>query len=135
MEKENNFKNYITIGNVTTIVNSIIVILFGYLLGYLTSLGFNLPVDESLITSLMSSIVFGLFSYINAKYHNQIWDSEQDTVRIPVNFTDSEVKAVENFINQIKIEDKTNNDKCGDEEVFIDDLDPANEYEGENDHV
>jgi hypothetical protein len=96
MTKQNNFLN---IGNITTILNSIFLILLGYIVPYLVSLGFNVPWDISVIASFLTAIVLGIFSYFNASRHNNFFDEDTDTVHIPVPLTQAQIDAIQNFIN------------------------------------
>ena len=96
MTKQNNFLN---IGNITTILNSIFLILLGYIVPYLISLGFNIPWDISVMASFLTAIVLGIFSYFNASRHNNFFDEDTDTVHIPVPLTQAQIDAIQNFIN------------------------------------
>lgn len=96
MTKQNNFLN---IGNITTILNSIFLILLGYIVPYLVSLGFNIPWDISVMASFLTAIVLGIFSYFNASRHNNFFDEDTDTVHIPVPLTQAQIDAIQNFIN------------------------------------
>lgn len=113
--------NYITIGNATTILNTVFVIIAGYVIGFLISIGINLPITDVQLASIFTAICFAVFGYVNAKYHNNFWDKEEDTLNIPLaDLTDAQVKAIQNFINYQTT--KNNNE--------IADLDPASEYDG-----
>ena len=92
MTKQNNFLN---IGNITTILNSIFLIILGYIVPYLVSLGFNIPWDISVMASFLTAI----FSYFNASRHNNFFDEDNDTVHIPVPLTQAQIDAIQNFIN------------------------------------
>lgn len=119
------YENYLNIGNITTIINSIMLIVAGYIIGWLLSLGFNVPVSQAELGALLTSIVFAVFSYINAKKHNNFFNKEEDTIQIPVNLNDAQITAIENFIEYQtgeKIQLKQNNTE-------IEDVDPASEYE------
>ena len=96
MTKQNNFLN---IGNITTILNSIFLIILGYIVPYLVSLGFNIPWDISVMASFLTAIVLGIFSYFNASRHNNFFDEDTDTVHIPVPLTQAQIDAIQNFIN------------------------------------
>ena len=96
MTKQNNFLN---IGNITTILNSIFLIILGYIVPYLISLGFNIPWDISVMASFLTAIVLGIFSYFNASRHNNFFDEDTDTVHIPVPLTQAQIDAIQNFIN------------------------------------
>lgn len=91
--------NYLEFRNFSTILNSIIVVICGYLIGLLTSYGLNLPFTASELAGIVSAIIFGIFSYYNAKHHNTIFDNDENTVYIPVdNLTKNQVDAINNFI-------------------------------------
>ena len=111
------FENYITIGNATTILNTVFLVIAGYVIGFLISIGINLPITDVQLASLLTSFVFLIFGYINAKYHNNIWDKDEDTLNIPTgDLTDAQIQAIQNFINY-----QTNKE--------IQDIDPASRYE------
>ena len=125
-----NKKSYLTVGNITTIINSIIVILAGYIFGFLVSIfGVGLPFTESQLASFISALVFAVFAYINAKDHNNFWDSEKDVINIPVDLSDAEIKAIENFIQYKKGERVQITRDIDEEDCVIEDCDPATEYE------
>ena len=134
--------NILTIGNITTILNTIIIIISGYIIGFLTSLGLNVPFDQTGLAGVITAIIFGLFSYVNAKNHNNFWDTETDTVNIPVPLTDEQVKVIQNYINMQTGEQISINNVPAQDKVVINnreynkyndsqitDLDPASEYE------
>ena len=129
-------KNYLTVGNVTTLINSFIVVIAGYIFGFLVSIfGVGLPITESQLTSLLSAFVFAVFAYINAKDHNNFWDKDEDYIKIPLDLDDAQIKAIENFISyqtgdDIIIKETPNTDE---DEVILEDCDPAFEYEDKND--
>lgn len=109
---------FLNIGNITTIINSIMLILAGYIIGWLLSIGFKLPISQAELGSLLTAIVFGLFSYINAKKHNNFWDKDNDVISIPADeLTDAQIRAIENFIAH------------NTPDRIIEDIDPASEYE------
>ena len=59
-----------TIGNLTTIVKIISMWLAGWFLGILISQGLSLPVSQEQLTTIISSIIFLIIGYIDAKYPN-----------------------------------------------------------------
>lgn len=60
--------NYI--GNLSTIVKFISMTLAGYLIGVAASQGLNLPIDTAALSQLISTIIFFIIAYIDAKYPN-----------------------------------------------------------------
>lgn len=118
---------YLTIGNATTVINSLILIVAGYIIGGLASIGFNLPVSQAELASILTAIIFGVFSYINAKKHNNLFDNETDTITIPVNqLNEAEITAIQNFINHNRISDVDNTNSANDD--YLEDVDVAGEY-------
>ena len=109
---------FLTIGNITTIINSVGWIIAGLIIGVVTAFGLQLPIDQYSLSAIICAVITGLFSYINAKYHNTFWDKDEDYIKIPVSLDDAQIQAIENFIKY-----QTSNN--------IDDVDPASEYEEE----
>ena len=72
----------ISIGNSTTVINSVILIISGYIFGALAAHFGNLPFTEAQLAEVLGVIVFGAFSYINAKNHNDFWDEDADEIHI-----------------------------------------------------
>ena len=61
-------KNYI--GNLSTIVKFISMTLAGYLIGVAASKGLNLPIDTAALSQFISTIIFFIIAYVDAKYPN-----------------------------------------------------------------
>ena len=90
---------YLEFKNISTIITSILLTIFGLLLGYLSSMGFNLPVTADVLASICGGVILAVFSYYNAKHHNDLFDEENDTLYIPVDeLSESQVKIINNFI-------------------------------------
>ena len=121
-------KKYLELKNFSTILTSILLTLFGLLIGYATSRGINLPFNAEIATSITSGAILFAFSYYNAKHHNDLFDEETDTIYIPIdNLTDEQIDTINNMI------DKAISENINDE---IEQIDPALEYEeivGESD--
>ena len=60
------------IGNVTTIIKAISMIIAGYTVGIAVSLGLNLPFSEAQIADAISIIIFIIIAFLDAKYQNTI---------------------------------------------------------------
>lgn len=60
--------NYI--GNLSTIVKFISMTLAGYLIGVAASKGLNLPIDTAALSQFISTIIFFIIAYVDAKYPN-----------------------------------------------------------------
>ena len=60
------------IGNVTTIIKAISMIIAGYTVGIAVSLGLNLPFSEAQIADAISVIIFIIIAFLDAKYQNTI---------------------------------------------------------------
>ena len=58
------------IGNLSTIIKIISMWIAGWFVGILISQGLNLPITEEQLTTIISSIIFLLIGYIDAKYPN-----------------------------------------------------------------
>lgn len=115
--------NYLEFRNISTILTTIFLTVFGLLLGYLASKGINLPVTAETLTSIVVGIIFAVFGYYNAKNHNTFFDEDADTIYIPVdNLDKNQINAINEFIeNAIETNLK--------HESRLDDIDPAGEYE------
>ncbi len=92
--------------NISTIINSILLTVFGLLLGYATSQGLDLPVSADTLASLFGGIILFIFSYYNAKHHNTYFDKDNDKITIPIdNLDDEQVaflnEAIEKAVNKI----------------------------------
>ena len=61
-------KNYI--GNISTIVKFVAMTLTGYIIGVAASKGLNLPIDAATLSQLISTVIFFIIAYIDAKYPN-----------------------------------------------------------------
>jgi len=117
---------YLEFRNISTILTSILLTVFGLLLGYLASMGLNLPVTADALASITGGIILAVFSWYNAKHHNNLFDDETDTIYIPIdNLTDNQIESINNFINNaIETNLKHENTDYGD--------DPASAYEEED---
>ena len=129
-----NHKKYTTIGNITTIVNTVIVVAAGYLFGVLTAFFGSLPFSEAQLAGFLTAIVFLIFGYINAKNHNSFFDKDKDEINIPVDLNKEQRDSIQelidyyqanNTINVEKSEDSENNDET------IEEIDPSLEYEND----
>ena len=60
--------NYV--GNISTIIKFISMTIAGYLIGVAASKGLNLPIDAATLSQLISTILFFIIAYIDAKYPN-----------------------------------------------------------------
>ena len=58
------------IGNLSTIIKFISMTLAGYLIGVAASKGLNLPIDTAALSQLISTIIFFILAYIDARYPN-----------------------------------------------------------------
>lgn len=94
-------RKYLEFRNISTILTTIFLALFGALLGYLSSKGINLPVTAETLTTIAIGIIFAIFGYYNAKNHNNLFDEEKDTIYIPIdNLDDDQITAINNYINK-----------------------------------
>ena len=58
------------IGNLTTIFKFICMTVAGYLIGVATAHGLELPIDQSALAEIISTLVLFGFAYLDAKYPN-----------------------------------------------------------------
>ena len=58
------------IGNISTIVKFVSMTIAGYLIGVAASQGLDLPVDTAALSQCISTILFIIIAYIDAKYPN-----------------------------------------------------------------
>ena len=95
---------YLKFNNVSTILTSVFLTIFGLILGYAASQGMHLPFTAETLTSIAMGIVMFVFSYLNAKYHNDLFDKDADAINIPVNdLTDEQVDLINKIISDISI--------------------------------
>lgn len=91
---------YLEFRNVSTIITSILLTVFGLLLGYLSSIGLDLPVTADVLASICGGVILAVFSYYNAKNHNTFFDKENDTLHIPIkDLNSNQVDAINTFID------------------------------------
>jgi len=94
-------RKYLEFRNISTILTSVLLTVFGLLLGYLASMGLNLPVTADALASITGGIILAVFSWYNAKHHNNLFDEEKDTIYIPIdNLDDDQITAINNYINK-----------------------------------
>ena len=134
-------RKYFEFRNASTIINTVLLTVFGLIIGYATSKGVNLPFNAEIATSITSGVILFVFGYFNAKHQNTLFDDEKDTIYIPVdNLTDEQITGINNFINKA-IEKNirhanneyniTDVDLTGIEPEPVEDNDPAGNYEEE----
>lgn len=117
-------KKYLEFRNISTILTSVFLTVFGLILGYAASRGLNLPITAETATSITVGVILFAFSYFNAKHHNDLFDEETDTIYIPIdNLTDEQIDTINNMI------DKAISENINDE---IEQIDPALEYDGDD---
>lgn len=117
---------YLEFKNISTILNSILLTIFGLLIGYLASIGLNLPVNAETLTSIGTGLILLCFSYYNARNPNTLFDAEADTIYLNVDELDEQqVRAINNFIEN-SINNKNVN-TYGNADI-LEDIDPAGEY-------
>ena len=63
-------KNYI--GNITTIVKTILLVFAGWCIGYLVSKGINLPISEEELSEIFFMILCFGWAYLDAKHPNSL---------------------------------------------------------------
>ena len=58
------------IGNLTSIVKTVLLGFAGYCLGYLVSIGFNLPISAEQLAEILFMLLCLVWSYFDMKYPN-----------------------------------------------------------------
>jgi len=92
---------YLEFRNISTILTSIFLTIFGLLIGYATSKGLHLPFTAETATTVTVGVILFVFSYFNAKHQNNLFDEETDTIYIPIdNLNDNQITAINNFIEK-----------------------------------
>lgn len=66
------------IGNSTTIINTIIVAGAGIIFGKWGATLLQLGIDQTILVQIISFVVFTVFAYVNAKNHNNLFDSKAE---------------------------------------------------------
>lgn len=95
-------RQYLEFRNFSTILTSIFLTIFGLIVGYCTSKGFNLPFTAETATTVAVGVVLFVFSYFNAKHQNTLFDNETDTIYIPIdNLDDNQIKSINSFIENV----------------------------------
>ena len=109
------------IGNITTLIKLVSMILAGYVIGITASHGMNLPVTESQIAEAISTILFIILAYFDAKYPNTIIDKQaKDStvmINVPLNDLEQSIKQVDNeIIVEHDTEDDNESEVIGDDQ-------------------
>ena len=130
MEQE---EKEILIGNVTTAVNTISLMIAGVIFGVITAFGLKLPFDQYSLAGVIGLLIMTGFSYLNAKYKNTYFDEDKDTLTIDVsNLTDAQVNAIKGFVenagelNTVNVAGKTFN-RYNDSQIFDNDAPVLND--------
>ena len=58
------------IGNVTTVIKTVSMMLAGYLLAVCMSQGLNLPITEAQLSEIIMTLIFFIAAYLDAKFPN-----------------------------------------------------------------
>ena len=90
------------LGNSTTIINSIILMIVGIIFGKYGATLLKLGIDQTLLTEIITFIIFTIFAYINAKYHNNLF---------PTTPTNQTINTEEQVLND-EYETTEDNDGC-----------------------
>lgn len=116
-----NEENKILIGNFTTIMNSLLLALAGLIIGALAGIGINLPIDQYGLSAIIGLVIFTIFGYYNAKYHNTFFNKDEDYLQIKVDgLTPEQIQTIQNFIDNASTINITEE---------IKDIDPSLDYE------
>ena len=68
------------IGNISTIVKTILVVFAGWCIGYFASLGFDLGITEGQLSELMFMVICLICAYVDAKYPNTFAFLDNDEI-------------------------------------------------------
>jgi len=116
---------YLEFKSISTILNIILLTIFGLLIGYRASIGLNLPVNAETLTSIGTGLILLCFSYYNARNPNTLFDADADTIYLNVDELDEQqVRAINNFIENSINSNLKNNGNAN----ILEDIDPAGEY-------
>lgn len=69
---ENNDTNFI--GNISTIVKYVSMLISGWFIGLLVSHGLNLPIGTEELSQVITAIIFLILAHIDATHPNNIWN-------------------------------------------------------------
>ena len=58
------------IGNLSTILKTLCMMIAGYAIGYAVSIGLDLPIDATQLSEILFTILCAIAAYIDAKYPN-----------------------------------------------------------------
>ena len=58
------------LGNLTTIIKTISMMIAGYAIGYFISIGLNLPITQEQLSEIIGTITLFILAYLDAKYPN-----------------------------------------------------------------
>lgn len=87
------------IGNITTLFKTATMMFSGYCLGYLVSIGLNLPISQEQLSEIFMTILFFIAAYLDAKYPHTF-----DFLKGKKEVT---VETEEDFINQEYYDEET----------------------------
>ena len=76
------------IGNSTTVINSIILMIAGTIFGKWGATLLQMGIDQTILTQIIGFIVFTAFAYINAKYHNSLFGNNAEPT---INASETEI--------------------------------------------
>lgn len=93
--------NFLTLGNATTIINTLALMCAGPIFGALVAHFGDLGITETDIAMVLGFIFAAAFAYINAKFHNSFWDRETDEITIPITVTDGTEEGINETIESL----------------------------------
>ena len=74
MSEENNY-----IGNLSSLVKTISMLIAGAVIGLLVNFGLKLPIDTATLSAAIGSLIWLGLSYIDMKYPNTIFPQKTET--------------------------------------------------------
>ena len=78
MSEENNY-----IGNLSSLVKTISMLIAGAVIGVLVNFGLNLSIDTATLSGVIGSIIWLGISYIDMRYPNTIFPQKTETPTEP----------------------------------------------------
>ena len=61
----------------------------------------DLPVSQTDVAMVIGFILSTAFAYINAKFHNDFWNTETDEINIPITVTDATEEGINETIEDL----------------------------------
>ena len=135
-------RQYLEFKNISTILTSLFLTIFGLIIGYCTSRGLHLPFTAETATTVTVGVILAVFSYYNAKHQNNLFDNETDTIYLPIDgLNENQITAINNYIENIiekNMEHSVNiNGRTYEKynDAQLESIDPSLEYENDSELI